>query len=323
LPAIQDARLETIALPAGGADADASFGDVPEYVREKETEWRIQVPEDLQISHPLVRAAQVAIRRALRQGKRDRPVHWNERYQALLVKPEPGHLDISVAKPLVQRALRIMQALVAALERRGYGVSIGTGNETIVTVLGERMQIALVEGFKRIPIQRTYSSGIDLQPSGLLRLRLGGSYSSSGVADSLPRLIEHSLNRFVAGLVKRALRAKHDRAARQERERRWAVHDNERRQRQQKRDSERLRLRRLRTLGARWTRQQRLAQFVAAVDRRTHNEPLTSDIQELAGQWIRWAKDHLRGTDPVDTLLQDPWPIAPLPGPAPMPWNWD
>lgn len=323
LPRSMDPRLETIVLHTQSLERELTYADAPEYRREKALEWRIEVPEDLRISHPLVRAAQVAIRRVCREGRRDRPVHWNERYQAKLLKPEPGHLDIAVSKPLVPRALRIMQALLAALKKRGYAVSVTAKNETIVTVLDESMQIALIERFKQVVVKRTYSTGMDLEPSGRLRLRVGGSYSNSGVEDNPPRLIESSLNHFVAGLVRRALEAKRERAIREERERRWRIHDDDRRQRQQERESERVRLRRLRALAARWARNQRAAQFVATVEQRISDEPLDLQQQEVARRWVDWAKKHLQENDTVNAFLNEPWPSAPMPAPKGVPWNWE
>ena len=80
--------------------------DAPEFLRENNPEWRIDVPEDLQISHPLVKRAATAIRSASRERSKDRVVLWRDRYQAKLLKPGPGHLDIAVSKPLLPRALR-------------------------------------------------------------------------------------------------------------------------------------------------------------------------------------------------------------------------
>jgi hypothetical protein len=313
-------HAETIVLHAPESEPPVTFSETPECSRENSAEWRIEVPEDLEISHPLVRGVAVAIRRAARERRDFRPVHWNHRFQARLCRPGPGHLEIAVSKPLVPRALRIMQALVTALERRGYPVSVTGRNETIVRVLDKPMQIALIERFKQVVVKRTYGDRVDLEPSGRLRLRVGASYSNSGVEDRPPRLIEGSLNHFISGLVRRALEAKRERAIHEERERRWRIHDDECRRREQERDSERLRVRRLRTLAARWSRHQRLGSFVAAAQQRVGE--LEGEQQEAAMRWLEWATQHLSQVNPVDAAVRDPWPTAPLRAPAPMPWNW-
>lgn len=311
--------VKTVEVESGSSERDV---EAPELLRERDAMWRIDVPLDLEISHshPLVRAAGVAIRRTARERRKNQPVHWNKRYQVHLLKPGPGHLDIAVSKQLVPRALRIMEALVTALERRGYAVSVNERNEIEVKVLDETMEIALIERLKQTMVKRSWGNSVDLEPSGRLKLRVGGSYSNSGPEDRPPRLIEGSLNQFVAGLVRRAFDAKHARAIHQDRERRWRIHDDERRQREQERDSERLRTRRLRTFAARWSRHQRLASFVVAVQE--HARSLDADGQQNALRWVEWATSHLVKAEPVSAMLSDPWPIAPMRGPASMPWNW-
>ncbi len=135
-------------------------------------------------------------------------------------------------------------------------------------MLDEPFQIALTERFKRVTVQRSYGSSIDLEPSGRLSLRVGASYSNTGITDHPPHLIETGLNRFLASLIRRAVDAKQQPARQEERESRWRVRDDERRRRQQMRESERLRRRHLRALATRWARHQRTAQFVAAAEQR-------------------------------------------------------
>jgi hypothetical protein len=317
LPPVQNSALETVFFESGNQPGPTQM--VPEYEREKDPEWRIKVPPDLKVFHPLVKATAVALRGAAKLSRQPGPYRGYD--PALLVRPGEGYLDIAVSKPLVPRALRIMQALVTALEKRGYSVS-ARKSETIVTVLGEEFEIALNERLKQVKVQRTYGMRTELEPSGDLRLRIGSSYSSSGVADRPPRLIEDLLNRFVAMLVRKAVEAKHRRAMEEERERRWEVHDHERRLRDQVRDSDTLRRRRLRVSAVQWARHRRLAAFVAEVDRRVLEGNLVGEPREAAVRWVEWAKSNLGKTDPIEALLKDPWPTAPLPPPASMPWDW-
>ena len=319
LPPVQDPALGTVFFHSG--DQAGPKKDVPEYEREKNPEWLIRVPPDLALSHPLVKAAAAAFHRSAKHSPQS--LRWAERYRANLVRAGDGCLDIAVSKPLIPRALRIMQALVSALEKRGYAVSITEGSETIVKVLGEDFQIALNERQKQVKVEHPHGIGNDLEPSGRLRLRIGPDYSSSGIADDPPRLIEDLLNRFVAGLVRRAVDAKRQRAVQQERESRWRVHDEERRLRDQVRHSEELRRRRLRVLASRWIQHRRLSEFVSNVDRRIPEAPLEGESKEAATRWVEWAKENLRKTDPIDALLKEPWPTAPLPPPMSMPWNWE
>lgn len=297
--------------------------DPPEITREKTPEWRIEVPENLAISHPLVKRAAAAIRQVSREVSKNRVVRWQDRYQAKLVKPGAGHLDIAVSKASLPRASRIMQALLAAFDRRGFAVRVTEKNETFVTVLGEAFQIALIERLKQVTVKHTYGTGIDLEPSGRLMLRIGSSYHNAGVSDSTSRRIEDSLNRFAVNLVRRALEAKRERAVHAERQERWGVQDEKNRLAQQLRDSETLRRRRLRTAAVRWARHQRNVEFVNAVERRLRDASVSPEEQENAERWLSWASERLKAIDPIGELLGDAWPSAPLRGPSAMPWNWE
>jgi hypothetical protein len=320
--------VRRIALPPGGAETELVFhssdiemqrpSDPPEVEREKDPAWRIAVPEDLPISHPLIKRAVAAIRQAAREDSKHGAVRWQDRYQAKLAKPGKEHLDIAVSKASVARASRIMQALFSAFERRGFTVRISENGETVVTVLNEPFQISLVERLRQVRVKRTYGTSVDLEPSGRLMLRIGSSYQNAGVADSPSRRVEDSLNRFVANLVRRALLAKHERALHAERQARWEVHEQEERLAQQERDSEGLRRRRLATAVARWSRHQRRIAFVQSVEARIRE----CSVDARAEQWLEWATDFLKATDPIGELLDDPWPTAPLRAATSMPWHW-
>jgi hypothetical protein len=203
-----------------------------------------------------------------------------------------------------------------------YSVSITPENSTIVRVLDEPFQIALTERFKQVVVKYSYGQRMDFAPSGRLMLRIGSTYENAGVEDRPTRLIEGVLNGFVARLVRRAFDAKRQRVIEAERNDRWRHHGDERRQRQQERDSETLRRRRLRTSAARWMRHQRICQFVDSVEQRIRDGRSKLDQQEVAKRWVEWAKTHLEESDPVNALLDEPWPAAELGAPSPMPWNW-
>lgn len=321
LPPVGDPRLERIVLhPSDSAPLEV---EAPELLRESSPEWRIDVDEELQISHPLVKRAATAIRTSSCDPSKRPAFPWNRRHQAKLSRPGPGCLDVSVSKALVSRALRIMQALLTAFDKRGYEVSVSPEDATIVKVLDEPFQIALTERFKQVFVKHRYGQGMELEPSGRLMLRIGSSDSTTGIVDKPAQLIESLLNRFVAQLVRRALDAKRDRAIRAERERRWRHYDDERRQRQQVEDSEKLRRRRLRLSAARWGQHQRVSQFVERVEQRILAGRLRPEHHEIAGRWIEWAKRHLAETDPIDAFLDEAWPAAELRAQSAMPWNWE
>lgn len=319
LPSRDDSATEIVFQPG---EVDPQLDEPHEVERERDPTWLITVPEDLVVSHRLVKQAASAARKASQEVEKSDVVRWQDRYQAKLVRPGPGHVDIAVSKASLPRASRIMQALLVAFDRRGFEIRV-TENETLVTVVGEAFQIALVERLKQVTVKHTYGPRVDLEPSGRLMLRIGSSYHNAGVSDSSSRRIEDSLNRFVVNLVRRALEAKRARAIHAERQERWVVQDEKNRLAQQQRDSETLRRRRLRTAAVRWARHQRNVEFVNAVEHRLRDGSVSSEERENAERWLSWASERLREVDPVDVFLKDAWPSAPLPGPSLMPWNWD
>ena len=119
LPPSESAALETVYFQTG--DQPAPRRNVPEYEREKDPDWLIRVPPDLALSHPLVKATAAACigrRNTHATAALPRPL------SRTLVRAGDGCLDIAVSKPLIPRALRVMQSLVSALEKRGYYVSV-------------------------------------------------------------------------------------------------------------------------------------------------------------------------------------------------------
>ena len=303
------------------AEAVEKPDDSPEIAREKTAEWRIEVRDDLAISHPLVKRAAAAIRKT--RVERKDFVRWQDRYQAKLAKPGPGNLDIAVSKQSLSRALRIMQALLVAFDRRGFAVRITDKNETFVTVMDEMFQIALVERFKQVTVKHTYGTRMDLEPSGRLILRIGASYQNTGVSDSESRRVEDFLNRFVMNLVRRAYAAKRERAVYAERQARWTIQDEKNRLAQQQRDSDTLHRRRFRIAAVRWARHRREVDFVNAVERRIREGAVDPEARENAQRWLAWASERLKAADPISELLKDAWPVAPPRSPSPMPWSWE
>jgi hypothetical protein len=287
-----------------------------ELEREKEPTWRIAVSPDLPITNQLAKMTGAEMRR-----------RWNRRPDAAsgqlpLKRVAPTQiLHTAVSPSLLPRALRIWQALLDAFDRRGYAVSFDAQGNTIACVLGERFEIALLERRKQVFIQRTWGRGMELEPSGLLFLRVGGSYSNSGTADKPPHKIEDRLNRFVSGLIRRALEAKRARAVREEREARWRVEDDQRRSREQERLSEIARIRRLRSLALQWARDRRLAEFLADIDQRAQKE-WDEERRARATEWLTWANQLFQRRDPVAAFVDGDWPEAALPPPSAMPWNW-
>jgi hypothetical protein len=118
--------------PTGPVADRARYEALPEH--------RIQVPEETGVLHPLVERTA----RTLRSAKKSE--------RGYLVPRAKRHLDVTVTPGTLDRALRIMDALVRALEARGFAVAISQDERsaTFASVLDERIGFALEERVRTI-----------------------------------------------------------------------------------------------------------------------------------------------------------------------------
>lgn len=194
----------------------------------KEVE-EIPVPETLEASHPLVA-------RTLKSISAAKPRHTG------IVRPgAKGCLSVAVGPRSIGRAMRIWDALIKALEAKGFPVSVGengSGNEaTIVRVLGEALEVQLSEALDRKP--KEYSKKAlkkreqwswrneieyDYFPSGRLQLRIEralGQGFRQVWSDGNQVRIENGLGMFIAGLVRAAEATRMARQKEEEQKREW------------------------------------------------------------------------------------------------------
>ena len=261
------------------------------------SENRIRVPSRLNSPHPYVALTE----KILKNGKRDdSEIIYNRR----------DCLDISVSQGSLGRALRIMNALLKALEARGFKVLLT--NVTSVSVLGETIEFGLREFIKRTeraPVsdeKKRYSwlyEKYDYTPSGKLILSIK-SYIGTGLrknwSDGQKRRVEDSLNDFVVGSIKVAVEM---RAWKLERERlgerEW--------QEQERRRLEEERLRReqeelfqcLSNDASAWHKSRNIRAYADAVKHaaiKEHGEILPGSKLD---RWLAWAYSQADRTDPL------------------------
>lgn len=180
-----------------------------EVVFERDPANAIIVSDDIRITHPLLKQQREYWRAV---GRRE--IRYDD---------QPPHLNITVhSRESQQRALRILQALFAAIEKRGHSVAATNDAKTNVTVLGETFDVAMRERSKQVLHQPTpkekadaakYSwmkpPPYDLVPTGELTLTIEGVYGTRhNWADGKKQRIGGRLNSVIEGLVGAALQAK-------------------------------------------------------------------------------------------------------------------
>ena len=139
-----------------------------------------------------------------------------------------GGLDLEVSKGSVARALRVMNAIVCALEAAGFGVEVAagrdgaessTGGRTYAVLEGERVPFALAELTERVDrppndqeraaMRRnpwtTKGPFYSHRPTGALSLRVESGSAGDGHrrswSDGAQRRLETLLHSFIRGLL--------------------------------------------------------------------------------------------------------------------------
>lgn len=278
----------------------------------------IRVSETLRSPHPLVQETIAALDGTGKKGT-DHVGNWRV-----------PHLDIDVTKGLLRRAFRIMDALVKALELRGWKVEKGTGDDrkSYVTIFDQRIAFGIRETIKKVenPPEKPrrsstgemytpyYSKHRD-EPSGKLALVLRHSWGhgvSKSRVESASNPAEERLNDFVMLLVREADEDL-QRHKRWEAERLREAEIAARRQAEKdrlarieaRRAAERARLRVLEGQAVKWRASQDLALYVAAIRAQLPEQPSESAGDQSAESWLAWADAHARALDPLNRPLAD------------------
>jgi len=299
LKPVSEEKLQEIQIlkhPPQTADGSGRQEVVEAHAAERKEENRISVGEQLTDPHPLVD-------RTIRSLSSAKP-GANGR-----VRPRAGRcLDVEVSPGLVDRAGRILDALVKALTARGYTVSVGDEEvpKTWVTVLEERMSLRLEEGLDReekIDSFFSHRHEYSYAPNGKLTLRIDdifGGNCRKQWSDSNATL-ENRLNTVVTGMVTAAKATRAVREANERREREWKEEARRREEREQRQRQQEARVQDFEQKLAAWERAERIRAFIAAVQARAIRRDGAIAPDGELDRWIAWALRRADRTDPVVT----------------------
>jgi len=292
---------------------------------ERKEENRIWVSDRLDSPHSLVEQTQ----RSLANAKTDD--------EGRVRSKAKGCLDVCVAPESVDRAMRIMDALIKALELRGYAISVDKKEgKTWVTVNEERISFSLAELTDRrvkelTPTQKLdrkknerlfellYSKEYERIPNDRFTLEID-DYSGSlrrRWSDSSSRRVEDVLNRFVTSLIRISEDIKNSRIEAKERQRIWEEQAPERerlRKEAEERRIEEVQRHRQEKCRAKWLESklpywhhaQELRAFIASVRAlaiQRHGE--IHEGSEIA-KWLAWAERYASSIDPLADCNQLP-----------------
>jgi hypothetical protein len=291
---------------SGPVAEQAAFEAMPENL--------IVVSDTLRSANPLVRKTAQILKPS---GARDREY---------VVDYQQPHLDVSVSRNLLNRALRIMDAVVKAFEERGWKVSLDSGSgydrhrKTYVTVLGHRIAFGVREPLRKIknepakPIRgydgrmyTPYQAKYRDEPSGRLALVIRQSWGRDvrkSWDESESRRLEDRLNEFMVGIVAEAVREEEFHREAQERQRVLQEAEERRRAEERKREEEAARIKSLEQQADDWAKSVRIAAYLDAVRSAAGQTGSCTEPGTELDSWLRWAEEHARRINPLNERLQ-------------------
>jgi hypothetical protein len=289
--------------------------------RENDPSMAIEVPEVMDHPHPLVRRSAGLLKR-------------HSRTQAVLRK-ERACLDITASRAALERALRIADTLLKALEARGFkaevtepvpyapgrygGPSSGRPSRTGVHILGEFVEFEIVEGVNIIKKEQEpvrYNSGYTYTPraeyehesNGKLALKLHHSLvglSRQTWADGKRQRVESCLGPFIAAVIQGAERERLYKVD-QERVRREREEAQRRREEEaRRREIERAKVADLNHRVEDWQRADQILRFLDEFETAARSRMADLSQGSETRLWIEWARNyasrlHRRSLDPDD-----------------------
>jgi hypothetical protein len=262
---------------------------------------RIDVPADLSNPHPLVAQAD----KSLRHSKADQ--------QGILQARSKHRLDLRVTLGTLDRALRLLDGLVRALEVRGMPVSVATGDATATSTVvdGEPITFFLEERIEQVELPPTpqerlqrwgYSRRYDHIATAELRLRLVG-LARLGVrqtwSDGKRQRLEGSLGSFLLGLQSAASALQRQRAEREEWRRKYELERQRRIEAELARQLEETRARELQRQVALWQQARLIRDYLEAA-KAAGVVFLPADVKMATlDEWTRWAGAHAERVNPL------------------------
>jgi hypothetical protein len=273
-------------------------------------ENKITVPERISSKHSLINMAEMSIK--------DKFVGQYGR----VFSKGLSSLNIYVSKELLTRALKIMNTLFIALEKREMKVFVKDKLKPSVTlsILGEELEFRIEEHSTQVEHQKTkeeiknamrypelYSRiTYDYVPSGKLHFSIV-TYTSEPIRkswyDTKSRKIEDCLNEIIVGFIKAAGQLKKERLEREkeEYERRAKQRQDEEIQRQK--EEERKRYNNLLKQTEAWSQSQSIINFIEHVkDVATQKYGEIKSGSELE-KWMIWANKIAQSLDPTSEIV--------------------
>jgi hypothetical protein len=214
----------------------------------------------------------------------------------------PPGLTMSVSKESFSRAIRIMDALIKALEKRGYTTTAKSGYDGYTAVIIDEGEIKfdIFEFSKKIPnpkkSERLFESETILEPTGRLSLRIQNYFAGQRtISDGKTQKLEDCLSKFILLLVKTSEIKKIRTQKAAEREK---LREEERQKEQEialKKQQKEDMLNQLFTNADTWNKCKQVREYIAGVRDNSDGDEMNS--------WVFWASRQVEG---IESKLLNP-----------------
>ena len=207
-----------------------------------------------------------------------------------------GAFRLAVCKPSIRRTLLILDALIKALETRGYSSSLSSeyGEKTAISINNEEISFTIQESVRQIPNPTPRHTGSlsllnnkwDYVPTGKLMLRIDEYLpGTKSIRDGKVQRVEEKLNEFIFLLIKTAetkkVRAHQNEIRRKEDEKRTRIE----REALLKREREKELLQQLFANSATWNKCVLARNYIAAIRTQADEESADRELDS----WVLWA----------------------------------
>ena len=287
LPTLQHGQPESYTIK-GSMDANLNLTS-PLIEKQKAFEStdsnKITVKKTLRNPHQLVQ-----------QTLQRRKVRESASYHEWINLP-PG-LDMPVSEDSFRRAIRIMDALIKALEQRSYAITAKSGHDgyTSVSIDGEEIIFDIFETSKNVANPKwkpgSYDRQFNLEPTGRLSLRTKNYFEGQKViSDGKVQRIENKLNDFIILLVKVSEWEKIRHQERIEWEREYQEKAQREREIQLEKEREQQMVKELFDNADTWNKCKLAREYIASIVKYSNGDAVDS--------WVEWANrkvDQIEGT---------------------------
>lgn len=311
LPPNTDPRLDTIEICPSGRSA--TEGNPME---KKQPILRIEVADDRPINHHLALQVERSILRSTDE-------------KGVLLPRKGRALPLHVSRDSLPRALRILDALLAAIEGAGHALIWPKPYDKAmkVVILDETLEFSIVEAVKAKPHELRPQEKAnpwraprwDYVPTGSLKLSIDCDLDARirhSWSDGKRRRIEKCLGHFMVTLPLVATNLKKERAERAERERHWAEERKREEETRRRREEYDRKAKVVEKLSKSWHESCRLHAYAAAIKAAAENpETPTEQKSDL----VAMADFALHHADFVDPLTDLKWMLDQFKNPS---WQW-